>query len=560
MGVFLNEALVFHFSAAVDPSSVTAESLAIREEGSEQAVRGVFEVEADHIRFLPALGRERDLSDGGFVPGQRYEVVLRGFPAPDGLRAADGRVLARSYSFGFETVVLTEPKGQMFDDRSPLMAEPLVAEDRRARSDELIVQLGRGESIVMHCAEALDPSTLLDGQFVLRASEKLELSIALDQRLLENSSEAGARLELKPRRRLAPGRYFLTESLLDPTTRGPGVRDFGGNEAQLQGPVTVEVSDPSEGPGSADGRVEHIESFTSTDLSLPFVVPGVDGTATWLGDGRVTFRLPEAAGSGAEGPVELKGAMGAHDLHATSLRLARDDECGLLTAPGLVVLRAQKRMTIDGSLRRRSGEGEPITYQRGEPLSEWLARAHEANASWTVLIAGGDLVIDGLIDVDGPLLLAAGGRIRVSGEVRAQSHQIWVVGEGGGPSLRTASRAVLELDPPYENPLAEPMKLALVSGPMPPTGGVVRWIGKEVEALDRRGLARVRYMPEDFPMQAPLSEWGIVDDPSELLSTGALRLFIELEMGVADPSDVRDRVWDPPLVDEVRLFWEARPR
>jgi hypothetical protein len=92
---------------------------------------------------------------------------------------------------------------------------------------------------------------------------------------------------------------------------------------------------------------------------------------------------------------------------------------------------------------------------------------------------------------------------------------------------------------------------------MPPEGGVSRWTGAEVELLSGRGAARVSYMPEDFRPQAPLDEWGIVQDPSELLSTDALRLFIELEMG---PPLLAGERWEPPFVDEVRLFWEAQAR
>ncbi len=538
-GVFLNEALVLHFSEAVDAKSVTRESILVRAVESGELAQGGFEVEGDHVRFSPALGRRRDLSDGGLLPGTRYEVELLGFPAPDGLRSQTGRVLERSVRFTFETVELAEPRGQLYEDHSPLVGAPLLPESRRFE---------RGGALILRCAEPLDPSTLVDGEFLLRSGGSLSDIIPLDPQLLENSHDRGARLELKPRRRLAAGRYYL------PLNLDVSLRDFGGNVvwyAAAPGAEEIEVYDRSE------VRPEFVQSFTSTDLSLPFAIPGIDGTATWAGDGRVTFRWPAAAGSGAEGEVALGGTEGRRDLHATRLSLAEGERCALLSAPGAVVLRAQGLMRISGELIRSCGPSAGLTHRPGEALSEWLTRTLEEESTCTVLIAGGDLVIDGALDVEGPLLLVAGGRLRVSGEIKAQARELWFLGEGGGPSLRSADRIELELDEPYLNPLAAPLTLALVSGPMPPEGGVSRWTGAEVELLSGRGAARVSYMPEDFRPQAPLDEWGIVQDPSELLSTDALRLFIELEMG---PPLLAGERWEPPFVDEVRLFWEAQAR
>jgi hypothetical protein len=406
----------------------------------------------------------------------------------------------------------------------------------------------RGGALVLRCAEPLDPATLVDGEFLLRTGGSLNDVIPLDLQLLENSHEHGARLELKPRRRLAAGRYYL------PLNLDVSLRDFGGNVvwyAAAPGAEELEVYDRSE------VRPEFVQSFTSTDLSLPFAIPGTDGTATWAGDGRVMFRWPAGAGTGADGMTALSGAEGRRDVHATRMTLGAGTRCSLLSAPGLVVLRAQGLMHLSGELERRCGPGEGLTHEPGETLSDWLTRTQASDPTWTVLIAGGDLVIDGDLEVEGPLLLIAGGRLRVSGEIKAQARELWFLGEGGGPSLRQADRVELRLDSPYLNRLAVPLRLALVSGPMPPEGGVSRWTGAEVELLSGRGSARVSYMPEDFRPQAPLEEWGIVDDPSELLSTDALRLFIELEMG---PPVTPGERWEPPFVDEVRLFWEARAR
>ncbi|MFT7485698.1 MAG: hypothetical protein ACI9F9_001548, partial [Candidatus Paceibacteria bacterium] len=106
-GVYLNEALVFHFSGPIDSSSVTRESLSVRPLNGSQPASGSYEVDGDRIRFLPELGLAKDLSDGGLKPGTRYVVTLLGFPAPDGLRSTAGHPLARSARFEFETAALT---------------------------------------------------------------------------------------------------------------------------------------------------------------------------------------------------------------------------------------------------------------------------------------------------------------------------------------------------------------------------------------------------------------------------------------------------------------------
>ena len=77
-------------------------------------------------------------------------------------------------------------------------------------------------------------------------------------------------------------------------------------------------------------------------------------------------------------------------------------------------------------------------------LSEWLADVAVADPAWTVVIAGGDLVVRGSIEVGTPLLLVAGGRIRVYGRVRAAEDQLRLLGRGGGSDLNpTASPADL---------------------------------------------------------------------------------------------------------------------
>ena len=118
--------------------------------------------------------------------------------------------------------------------------------------------------------------------------------------------------------------------------------------------------------------------------------------------------------------------------------------------------------------------------------------------------------------------------------------------------------APLVLDPPLENPLVEPLTYAVLSLHLPPEGGVARWLGAEVRAEERSGSYRVLYLRSDPPIGRPLEEWGAVESPKDLLEADRLRLLLLLT--VDPPRRVFGEVWDPPVIDEVRLSWEPAPR
>ena len=553
MGVFLNEALIFHFSADVDPRSVTPESITIRplpKQGADSrstakpsVANGRFDISGTRVRFLPKLGTARDLTDGGLLPGTRYEVLMRGFPSPDGLRSIDGLPLGVSSRMVFETAELTEPRQQIFDDTTPVVGQPLRLDTRK---------LGRSKSVTLRCAEPIDPSTLEDGEFHLVNPEGGE-TVRLEPRLIENDRVTGAKLELRPERRLTAGVYAFPADLV------VSVRDYGSNPVWYPSLI---IGDQIQVLEEDERQTEYTEDFLGDDSlnrRSPLPVPDSDGSASWIGDGRVTIRFPAAAGSGADGTCRLTGTDGRTDIHATRLSVVEGEQVELLSAPGLVTLRAQGTLSVKGSITRRCGRESEVTHARGETLSSWLQRAREVDAPWTVLIAGGDLVIDdlGSLDVDGPLVLVAGGSIRITGRVRAQERQLWRLGEGGGfRSDQPASPLDLELDPPYLNPLREPLTFRLLSQISPSGGGVERWIPAVVSKMDGSGLARVLFLPADLPLTMPLDTWGAVDDPTRLESKGALRLLFELRV---DPPVRQSRklpLWDPPVIDSVTLKWE----
>lgn len=554
VGVFLNEPLTLHFSAPVDHASVTRESIRIQSSEDGSPARGHFDVIDETVRFLPDLPTRPDLADAGFQPAARYVVEVRGFPHLDGIRALDGRPLVATYRWFLETAAPSEDgsPAQLFDDRTPAWGAPLRPQSRTVQVDQ---------PLLLESEEPLDPRTLPAAGFLLRP-EGIGARIPVEASLLVNS-DPGERpgrdrtvLALRPRAPLEPRAYLLTQE------RG-GLRDFGGNPVLLHGDrlLGLRFDVVPAGPGEF-----HVETFLGTEGRSPVAVPGVDGTAHWSGDGLVSVRLPAASGSGRAGRVELEGELALRDLHTVSLLVPHGREA-TLTSEGLVVLRSQGSLVIDGRLSRPAGgpstlgELEPAT---AETLSDWLERARDLDAPWTVLIAGGDLSVRGELDVAGPLLLVAGGLLRLPGSGRITSRVGFVrlLGDGGGPgSPSTAGRMALAIDEPLINPLAERMAFAVLSGPIPVTGGVSRWVDSFVNAEARGGRVEVLFVPDDSRLDDPMEEWGARAHVAGLGDAPRLRILVRIEVDPPDPRGTGpvpppNTLWNPPVVDDVTLIFE----
>lgn len=622
-GVFLNEPLVFHFSEDLDPTSVLGSAVRIVARAPETAAgagdsleaRGELQLTGNKLVFTPAPVLAADLSDGGYLPNTTYDVELMGFPRLDGLRGQDGAPLRHSLSLEFRTVDPADPQsGFVFEDSSLDVGLPVIL---RAGEVE------PGEPILLEGEEPLDPATLFAADFILtrklkesRGRGKRPPGIPLRARLVDNRNRRSARwgegttlIELQPLQRLeAGGEYWLQ------VVEDLRLRDFGGHRvliaarAPLRRRMTIRVALQAIGaPGS---YFEHTETFINADLrspeppSLPeppaalsestVEAPlGVDGTLAWGSTGRAELRWPAAAGSGSAGFVELGEHEERTDLHGTRLHLAPGVRCELSTAAGPVVLRAQGKLLIEGTLVRRVGEGvelpaglpadvfvplglsplaagDPVTGPAvGEPMEElsaWLERTRASGTHCLILIAGGDLVITGGIEADCPVLLVAGGRLRVAGrDLRAP--QLITLGEGGGTSLnyerevgkkRYADEARLQLDSPTTNPLAVPLVFGVRSSSIPPIGGAERWhaspgIGSypgsfgPAEAFQPR--FRVQFLGEcEDPRRGP--EQVLVDDPVLLVDCPTLRLALTITVGPGE-------VWDPPWVDSVQVRWDS---
>lgn len=596
-GVFLNEDLIFFFSEEIDRASVTQESVRIATKEGRLA-RGTFSISGKVLTFSPAPVLARELNDGGYLPDSKYEVEIRGFPYVDGLRGTGGSVLQRTLRFAFDTVSVSAPSDNLvFGDAAPELTRPLGFFPPPGSPPFNGYAIQPQDPIYLDCDKPVDPSSVRDEDLVLRHVDGAQ--VAVRARLLENEGSARVRprnrlaspiasdaawerepraalIELRPVERLARGTWYLSLGRSNANQTAPGPRDFSGHSlwsAALSRPI--EVGD--RGPEGTSG-VFH-EDFVDRRLLSPVSVPGTDGTARWSDTGRVEVRYPAAAGDGSSGHLALSGSVDANDVQAQTLTIASGATCAL-AATGCVVLRCQGRFLLSGKLvrdARREGEdpridNDPLldlaargdTPKRARTLSSWLASIVASGRTCTVLIAGGDLVIDseGELRTNTPLLLVAGGTVRVTGSVRGISGGIFVLGDGGGSDIQPpkSDADLLWIDPPVgANPLREELHYAVMSGSIPQRGTVEAWLSAEARgsAIETRaggGLRNrwsVRYVREFEGVPASLAALAPVDDPRILEHPGAIQLLIELWV-------VPGPVFDPPFVDFVHLTYEKK--
>lgn len=541
--VALNEDLLFYFDADLDRASVSTDSFRIADEQGLE-VAGERTVRGNALTFRPALPCRSDLSDGGLRPGELYHIVLGGFPRPDGIRSDSGALLSATLLFSFKTAA--------FGGRSPLflgppsVAFPLVPRARRVPDDRFELDEGW---IVLDCRQALDPSTVPNARFELSffPSKSKELEhIPLDVRLVVNRRDH-AELLLEPvgasglgGERLLPGNYYLS-------LKEKELRDLGGRSVELGKQVLrLSVREP---------RFEL--DFTSSSERASEAPPSCSGTATWDARAGVRLRYPAAAGRGDAGEVELSKDLSTPDLHATRLTVPARTELDASGFPGLVVLRSQTSMEVRGQLTRHGRVADPqdqVTQilvdasawprERQPTLSAWLLDPLLAGQPWTVLIAGGDILVPrgGSIEVDGPLVLVAGGSIRVEGRVFTHS-DLWKTQEGGGGAAGARIKIFpLVLDPPTINPLRTNLAVGALTRPFPWTPRAGRW---RSTLVGHAGAGRLSVHYLQAPPDRQPERW--VNDPGELVG-GPARALVRLEIGPG-----HGEAWDPPRLERLEL-------
>jgi hypothetical protein len=541
--VALNEELALFFSSPLDPSSVTSDSVRVLDEDGREA-RGERRVRGNALSFLPALPCARDLSDGGLRPGHAYRIVLGGFPRPDGIRSSSGVLLSAGLVLTFRTAEIGSSPLFLDPYRGPFRLQP------RGRRTQL-----EDGSLVLEYGEPLDPTSVPGCRFELTPGSRELEPLPTVARLIENRRDGAAlRIELADPNHpgattLPPGKYFL---------------NMPGNELRTLGGRAVEA-------GWANLPLVVPPTRVTLDLAalrprFDERPPGASGTATWdAASASLRLRFPAAAGNGAEGSVELVACPARADLQSTTLLVPEGRVVDLGGLVGPVVLRAQTSLEIRGRLTRHgaANEHDPLTGELlaaavasapHEPLGRWLERllapdqpwAHEP---WTVLIAGGDLSIpsSGSIEVEGTLVLVAGGTIRADGPAHSGGN-LWRSSAGGG-NLATHGRNLtlpLELDEPRENPLRTSLRVGGYTAAFPWAPRACDW-RLVLSGHEGRGVLDARFL-QALP---GTREERLLRDPSELVA-GPARVLVWLEYAPA-PGDP----WDPPALERIEL--EALP-
>ncbi|QDV08362.1 hypothetical protein Poly30_39000 [Planctomycetes bacterium Poly30] len=621
----LNDDLRLVFSEALDPSTVTSDSVQLWNKATGRRAVGRWLIEGRELIFQPRGPLRADLRDGGFEPGAEYVLMLGGFPELSGPRSFERRGLRYPIRHEFQVVApgsATSSAAGDGADGAPMLRD--ASPDQAARVELRPGDDGKSggrplpwnQPLILACAEPLDPRWFRPEDFEVREHRYrrgLELNLPAVSgetprivgvrsiELVRNEDEdvkdpavgvaAILKVTFEDNLPLSDGSTGLFELDLKRGARpGGGILDFSGKPA-FRTPIQFFAARQDaylpERRGSYDFEFLSAEDFT------PLLDTSSDGTALWSDTGRLEVRYPRAAGDGSDGRQVLGSRFDGADLHATRLTIPEGTEV-TLGAPGLVVLRSQGRIDIEGVLRRKLPEGEEpvpmwnpaavLSSARTSSLSDWLEEAARQDSAWTVIIAGGDLVVRGRIAVDTPLLLVAGGMIRGSVVPGAARNQVWLLGEGGFASMPVDSdnsafanwSPPLVIDEPLHNQLVVPLTFVALSSEVPKEVAPRNWDAPQV--LGSRGPGgtfRVQFLKPDRPLPGGArrsgEEWlqsavrhpepkGVLLEGGEVdVEGGRVRMRIELQL--LPPAVPRNPgPWIPPFVDRVRLFWTPDPR
>ncbi len=101
-GIPLNQALIFTFSADINPQTITPDSL--RVVGTEGPFFEETVVDGNLVALLPTVPNFADYSDAGFQPDIEYTVSMTEFPAVTTIESTTGKPLLEAETFTFRTL------------------------------------------------------------------------------------------------------------------------------------------------------------------------------------------------------------------------------------------------------------------------------------------------------------------------------------------------------------------------------------------------------------------------------------------------------------------------
>jgi len=213
--LFLNQSIEILFDRAVDPASVTEDTVQVLD-ASGLPVGGRLECRGHVVEFRPRPPVDPELLTGSFKPGGLYRLRLPGFPRSNTLRGTDGSFLARTrvrewrawteedLAEGIPSVLLPASR------RVAFYLEPQVLVDR----DE------EGVRILLRCSRPLYPPSVRPSVFRLLPAGAGGLAVPLREASIlgrEGHGGFGSEILLRPAWDPPPGHYRL---LLETGSRG----------------------------------------------------------------------------------------------------------------------------------------------------------------------------------------------------------------------------------------------------------------------------------------------------------------------------------------------------
>ncbi|MBI4879740.1 MAG: Ig-like domain-containing protein [Planctomycetes bacterium] len=237
----LNEPLTFVFSREVDPSSVTAQAVAIRRSDGQPA-EGRLATGGDRVTFVPRVVGAAAPLDGGYGAAESVTAELEAFPSRLGVLSASGEPLARPHCSTHHVVPAGDPAASLsalFLDAARGVGPRLT--NRLKAPGERFATVRPGGRIRLEFSEPLWPPSVNQGTIRLRYDnpdrDPVDATLELEQ------DERRAAVELWPRGGFQAGtRYLLGLG-------EPGVLDLAGTEFDAGGacevPIRVLEDDPA---------------------------------------------------------------------------------------------------------------------------------------------------------------------------------------------------------------------------------------------------------------------------------------------------------------------------
>lgn len=429
--LLLNDSLTVYFSDAVDPLSVTEDSVTVLD-AEGRPVRGALRTGPNWVVFLPDPPLTAELTDGSFRPGEAYRLVVAGFPRPDAVRAADGRRLDAVQVFDFEMA----EAGPVGDLPAPLRPPRADLPFLLSHYDEPQQLPADAPRLRLHFSLPLLPASVRPEAFVVRLA--------------------------RGRQRLLPRRVQVVSSRLD---------RFPGSTVEIDLGVEPRVADrgPDETVRLHPGDVlsatlaDDVEPLRDLGGNAPVpalaqwwsVVPGASlALVSWPGtDGGIVGDDPQAPGfESRAGLVRPRVRVEAGDGSLGAFRPRRDT----VLRPGVPFDRGDGVEVVsvgtefpfllidigDGVRVRVEGQGGPVRLLAAggvriagaleldgitagiPPMQHGAAASEVIEQAPVALVAAGDVRLDGVIATVQPLpsnqtalTIASAGRIHLFGEL-----------------------------------------------------------------------------------------------------------------------------------------------